>query len=346
MKFLLVGLQLSCVLLAQGSVRPAWIDVLPSQPGRVYAVGVATLTGNQAQSLQQAGQHARVELVVQLRASVKGTTTVQSSSSVQRQLGGPTTARSQQQLSEDSRISAQATDLPGLTVAETWVDAPGHTVYALAFMDVGRAILELQARLDDIRKDLEASADGADESAARTIQRLKKGRAELAKLEILADPLIAGGGSPMVRSDIRDARQALEQRLAQVRRSMTLGLRDGGSGIPVDLATVVRNAALKQGLGWTEGKGQFTIGVRLLDGAGKANAGRDWWDLTPSPDFTVAKAALELTITGRDGVPYQAVPIEATGLGTSGLEAGRGLVTDCQKKLEKLFDKWLDDLAL
>ena len=106
--------------------------------------------------------------------------------------------------------------------------------------------------------------------------------------------------------------------------------------------------ALKQGLGWMEGKSDFTITLRLMDRAGAENAskGRDWWDITPGPDFTEARAALELTLMGRDGHAYQALPIEATGVGTSELAAGQGLLVDCQKKLEKLFDKWLNDWAL
>ena len=350
MKSLVLALTLPCLVQAQTQVRPPWIDVLPSQLGRVYAVGAAPLTGNQAQSVQQASQKARVELVMGLHANVKGSSTSQSSNSVSRQLGGSTTARSQQQLVEDSKITTQATDLPGLTVAETWIDTANHTVYALAYMDVTRALMELQARLDDVKKDIDRQGDLADEpvARARAIQRLKKSREELNKLDVLVDPLIAGGGSPLVRTDLHETRQSLEQRLVELRRAMTLCIRDGASGIPGDLATVVRNAALKQGLGWMEGRSDFTITLRLLDHAGAENAskGRDWWDITPGPDFTEAKAALELTLMGRDGHAYQALPIEATGVGTSELAAGQGLLMDCQKKLEKLFDKWLNDLAL
>ena len=350
MKSLVLALALPCLVQAQTTVRPPWIDVLPSQLGRVYAVGTAPLTGNQAQSLQQASQKARVELVMGLHADVKGSSTTQSSNSVSRQLGGPTTARSQQQLVQDSKITTQASDLPGLTVAETWIDTANHTVYALAYMDVTRALMELQARLDDVKKDIDRQADLADEpvARARAIQRLKKSREELNKLDVLVDPLISGGGSPLVRTDLHETRQALEQRLVELRRAMTLCIRDGASGVPGDLATVVRNAALKQGLGWMEGKSDFTITLHLMDHAGAENAGkgRDWWDITPGPDFTEARAALELTLMGRDGHAYQAAPIEASGVGTSELAAGQGLLVDCQKKLEKLFDKWLNDLAL
>jgi len=347
---ILVALSVPCILLAQGQVRPPWIEVLPSQLGRVYAVGAAPLTGNQAQSIQAASQKARVEVVMQLHASVKGSSVSQSSASVNRQLGGPTTAKSQQQLAEESKITTQATDLPGLTVAETWVDTANRTVWALAYMDVTRALMELQARLDDVKKDIDAQADLADDpvARARAIVRLRKSREELNRLDVLVDPLIAGGGSPLVRTDLHDTRHALEQRMVDLRRAMTLCLRDGASGIPGDLATVVRNAVLKQGLGWMEGRSDFTITLRLLDHAGAENAskGRDWWDITPGPDFTEAKAALELTLMGRDGHAYQTLPIEATGVGTSELAAGQGLLMDCQKKLEKLFDKWLNDLAL
>jgi len=344
---LVFAITLSGLLHIQALAPPAWTQVLPQQPGRVYAVGVAPLTANQAQSLNQAAQNARVEVVTQLRASVKSETSLSSYTSVQRQLGGATTANSQHQTSEASRITSQASDLPGLTVAETWLDITNHTVYALAYLDLQKAAMDLQARLDDIRKDNEGQVDQAVNTVdrARAIQRLKKGREELVRLEILMDPLVSAPTGSFLRSDIRTTLKEFERRVIDLRASLSLGLKGRGADLPEDLATVVQNAALKQGLGWSDGKGEFIIQVRLAGGA-PTQAGQPWWRLTPSPVFTEARANLQVTIFDRLGHRYEAMPLEAYGVGTNDTTAGQGILQDCQKKFEALFDRWLNDLAL
>jgi hypothetical protein len=336
---------LPALLMAQTSAPPTWTQVLPSQPGRVYAVGVAPLAGNQAQAVKQAAQNARVELVTQLRASVQSESIVKSSAAMQQNLGHAATAQSRLQVTQDSRITGQAADLPGLTVAETWVDVPNRAVYALAYLDLFKAVMDLQARLGDVKQDNEGPADLADPPAqrARAIQRLKRGRAELARLEVLLEPLASAPSAPMLRTDLHETRQAFEHKLTALRGSMTLGLKGGGQDLPEDLAAVVRHAALHQGLGWNEGAGDFAVQVRLV--GPQAKPGQPWWQISPSPDFIEARASLQVTLTDRAGRLYEAVPMEPYGVGTSEAAAGQGILADCQKKIEGLFDHWLSDLA-
>ena len=327
---------------AQGTLRPTWIEVLPDRPGRLYAMGLAPLTGAEGEAIKQASQNARVEVVSRLRSSVKSESLLSDSASSRRQLGGPTTAEARQSLEQSSKISTQVMDLPGLSIAETWVDAKGRTVYALAYLDVTSSQMDMQLRLDDIRKLMGEGEDGSTpKERARSIQSLKKGRTELLKLERWADLLAAGGGLAMVRSDIRNTQSGLERRLDQLKRSLMLG-HGKESGLTADIATLLQNAAQAQGLGWGGTRLDFTAQIRLLTGG----QGDLWWEVDASPDFTTARGALQLTLVDRAGLRYEAAPIEAVGIGTSRISAHQALLKDCQKKLEAALDEWLNDLAL
>lgn len=355
MRTFLVALSLPCVLLAQDAPAPPWTRSLPRQPGRMYAVGIAPLAGSQAQALKQAIQNARVELVIQLRASVQADATMKSTFTSHAESGGPSSATSKRQVVQDSRVSSQANDLPGLTVTETWVDFPNRAVYALAFLDLMKAVNDLQARLEDVRRDngQPVALDAPLVDRARAIRRLKKGRDELARLEVLMDPLVASPTGPMLRSDLHEARKSFEKDLTDLRASMALSLRGDGTALPNDLATAIRTAALKQGLGWNEALSgaprsgsdlnELTVLVRM---ASPAPATGGWWEIVPAAPFTEAKAALEVTMLSRNGGRYAGSVLVLDGVGNGAAAAGQGILIDCQRKFETLFDKWLSDLAL
>lgn len=327
---------------AQGSSRPTWIEVIPDRLGRLYAMGLAPLGGNEGEAIRQASQNARVEVVTRLRASVKGDSQIRDASSSQRKLGGPTTAEARQSVEQNSRVSTQVMDLPGLSIAETWVDPKGRTVYALAYLDVTSSQMDMQLQLDDVRKLI---GDGPEPSnpkdRARAIQGLKRGREELKKLERWADLLSAGGGLAMVRSDIRNTQMGVQAQMDTLKRSLVIGLaRD--AALPSDLATILQNAAQASGLGWGGTRPDFSVKLRNL-GDRQAPA---WWDIDAGPDFTTAKGALQLSLVDLQGQIYESSPIEASGIGTSKISANQALLKDCQKKMEAAFDQWLSDFAL
>lgn len=331
--------QVAFPVFAQTPPRPSWIEALPERTGRLYALGVASLTTNEAEAIRQASQNAKVEVVSRLRSSVKSETTLQASNSVQRELGGPTSASSRQAVAQNIRINAQAMDLPGLVVAETWVDAPKHVVYALGYLDVASSLMDIQGRLEGIRK---ASAVGpalGTQELARSIQRLKKNRAELDSLEPWVDLLAVGSGSTFIRSDLQTAQRLVQGCMDEQKAQLTLHL-DVQKGLPGDLATLVKNAALSQGLGWSETRGEVRIRVS------HQVHGDSWWSVEDRTDFITVKGIVHLTFITHDGLPYVSAPIEATGLGTSDLAAHQALLKDCQKKLGEAFDRWLNDLAI
>jgi hypothetical protein len=347
--------------LHQSLVKPIWITALPNAPGRVYAMGLAPFAPGEAQAVVQASQNARGEVLARLRANVHAETNVRSTAQVNQQTGSQATGSSQQQVDQAVRIEAQASELPGLAVEETWTDGPGRTVYALAYLDVPLAEQELRSRYQTRRSDLarEPETPAAPRERLRMLNRLKEAQSELVQLDDQAALLAAGGGDPGLRSQVRASRLAVDRQMEQLRNSLTFSL-DPGSRGATQIATLLRNAVLKAGLGWAENGGEFQL---VMDFSGdREHAKMDvqhkdwqwngWWhgawvSHTQSVDsgIIVARGVLELTLQDRAGNPYESVEVEAKGLGVSEFQAEQRLKDDLRNKLEKTFGKWLEHLV-
>jgi len=338
--------------------RPAWVSTLPQRAGRVYAMGLAATAGGEADAVTQASQNARTEVLTRLRASVRSETSVTTRSTTSQQAGGKAAGSSEQQIGQDTRIQTQATELPGLAVEETWLDAKGGSAYALACLDVGVAERELRARFTAQQNDLaqESGAATGPRERMRKLGRLKAAQTELAKLDDMAGLIGAGGGDAQLRGRIRDGKLAVDRQLDQLRGSLTLSMEGakGASGI----AGILRNAALKAGLGWAESGGEFQL---VLDYKSDARSAKidvqnqqwnGWWrggwvSHTVSKDsgIIVARGVLTITLKDRAGTEYESAEVEAKGLGVTQFQAEQKLKEDFRIKLEKTYSKWLENLV-
>jgi hypothetical protein len=340
-------------------VKPIWISALPERPGRVYAVGLAPVAAGEAQAVTQAGQNARAEVLARLRANVHAETNIKSTATVSVAAGGKATGSSEQQVGQDTRIQTEAVDLPGLAVEETWVDAKEHTAYALATLDVPVAERELRARHQAQKDDLakEPETPSAPRERLRMLSRLKKAQVEYAKLDDMAALLAAGGGDPALRGQVRASRLAVDRQMEQLRGSLTLGL-EPSARQATQVATLLRNAALKAGLGWSESGGEFVLAMATKSDAqtAKLDVSRPewngWWrggwvsrTVTRDTGVVVARGVLELTLKDRAGNAYESVEIEAKGVGVSDFQAEQRLKEDFRRKLEKTFGAWLEELV-
>lgn len=328
-------------------MKPAWISVLPEQAGRVYAMGLAAFAPGEAQALRQAQSNARVEVLTRLRANVKDETSVKSHLSYTQQAGGSSTGTSSRSVSQDTLIQTQATELPGLVVVETWSDATERTAYALAYLDVPAAERELKARFEAARRDLgnEAATPTDPRERLRKLQRMKKLQTELLTLDDMAGLLSAGGGDPALRSEVRDQRLGVDRRLDDLRGSLTLCLK-GDQGTGADIASLVRNAVLKQGLGWSETSGEFALRIHYRGNRQGVDVSKQrWWDYQPAAEFIVARGVIEITLTDRLGTEYESTTLEAKGVGVSELTADRALAKDYKAKLEAAIGQWLENLV-
>lgn len=359
-----LGILLACAASAQtpairqGLVRPIWVTTLPEQAGRVYAMGVAKVDASEADAINAAGQAARSEVLSRLRATVKSDTSVTTRATMTKEMGGKATGSSEQTFGQQTRIQASATDLPGLAVEETWVDAKGGTVYALAYLEVPVAERELRSRFNARKADLFQEGDSPTEprERMRMLGRLKAAHTDLAKLDDMAALLAAGGGDAKLRAQVREGLLSVERQMEQLRASLTLSL-EGASGA-TQVASVVRNAALKAGLGWTQQGGEFQLVLDYRTDAKTAKVDQQhqnwngWWrggwvshTVTRDTGIIVARGILTITLRDRAGTEYESVDIEAKGLGVTEFQAENKLKDDFKAKVEKTFGKWLENLV-
>ena len=338
--------------------RPAWINTLPQQAGRIYALGLAAYAPTEGQALTQAAASARAEVLVRLRANVNADTRVSSQTSMSRALGGASTGRSEQQVGQNTHIQAQATELSGLVVEATWADGAERTAYALAYLDIPIAEREIRTRFSALKDDLaqEPGAPGVPRERLRKLNRLRSAQTELAKLDDLAALLTAGGGDEQLRAQVRAARLDLDRRQEQLRNSLTFSLAPSARDI-AQIGTILRNAALKAGLGWSETGGEFLLALNERTDSKRialepqAQNGNGWWRngwVSHSPQDTgliVARGILEITLKDQAGTPYESTEIEAKGVGISDFQADQALKKDFKTKLDKAFTQWLDHLV-
>jgi hypothetical protein len=328
------------------AARPMWISVLPSQPGRVYGLGVAAITSD-AVTLRQVSDNARADVIARMRANVKSDTRVTTTYTESRGAGATTASRTQNaQIATE--VQARAADLPGLVVEETFMDRPGGTGYALAYLDLGIAQQELQTRLDGIKADL--SAERPDQGIRGRLvaaQALKKNHESLVRLDDLAGLLSGGGGDPQLRAEVQKTRMDTERRMVAARSAITFGLAPspGGEADP-DVKDVVRNAVLKEGMGWSDQQPLFTITLRVRGAHNGVAVGRHaWWDYQRTADFIVAQGTMNLTLVDGAGQQYESMTLTAKGVGVNEFQADNLLLADYRAKLGKAVAAWLADLG-
>jgi hypothetical protein len=331
-------------------IQPIWISVLPTLPGRVYGLGVAPLgvQGGDAAGLRQATDNARTDVIARMRANIQGDTRITTRTQESRSVGAAATGNRTQDTEVATQVQAQASELPGLVVEETFLDRPGQTGYALAYLDLGLAQGELRTRLDALRADLEVDRGaGGVRGKLVAAQALTKAHVEVMKLDDLAGLLGGGGGDPALRAEVLRTRQDLERRMVAARGALTFGLAPApGVDLDPDVVAVVRTAVLKQGMGWSNQNPLFSIALRVHSGHNGVLVGRSaWWDRKRTPDFIIAQGSLGLTLVDSTGQEYESMSITAKGVGVTEFQADDLLLADYRAKLGKAVAAWLADLA-
>jgi len=172
----------------------------------------------------------------------------------------------------------------------------------------------------------------------------------------MAALISAGGGDPQLRAQVRAAKLAVDRRMDQLRGSLTLSL-EGAKGA-ANIAGLLRNAALKAGLGWAESGGEFQLVMDYRSDAKSAKIDvqhqqwNGWWrggwvSHTVSKDsgIIVARGVLTITLKDRSGTQYESMDVEAKGLGVTEFQAEQKLKEDFRSKLEQTYAQWLENLV-
>ena len=202
-----------CIAQVPAPARPGWIETLPEAPGKLYALGTASLGGNEGEAINRASDRARLELAARLRATVRGSTSVTTRSSELQREGLKSVGSQDRQVRDEVSVGAKAEDLPGLAVERTFSDPSGRTVYALACLDLGQAQSTLAARLDQLRE--RRIRIGA-ELSLRARWRLRTLQADLARLDESIGLLALTGTGLGLRPQLQSERVLVADRLAQM----------------------------------------------------------------------------------------------------------------------------------
>lgn len=209
---------------APGPSKPAWVERLPEGPGRLYAMGTADLGAQEGQAVTRASDRARLEVVARLRATVKGRTSVTTTSQEQVREGQKSVGGGERIVRDEVSVGAGAVDLPGLVVEQTFTDAPARTVYALAYLDLAQARATLASRLEAVRA---ARVRVGDEQSRKALWRLRRLTLDLDRLEEAIGLLALTGTASDLRPALAGERAEVDRRLDRL---------NGADLPPLDLA--------------------------------------------------------------------------------------------------------------
>ena len=284
-----------------------------------------------------------------LRASVKAEFSMTSSSRTQATLGGPVTGSAQQQTTRTTRISTQAADLPGLGIEERWMDGPGRTAYALAFLEVAAAERDLVGKLAVVRKSLVQDPDLPSLSLRERIALLasmKQRQDDAVSLDDLANLVNAAGGDPDLPAQAADLRTESGRRLTTLQGLLTLSIQaDPGLEPPSEVAARVRILAKGHGLGWADRGGELLLRIQPVGSPRRWDlAAHRTWIYEPSSDFTVASGSFEVTLMDRAGTRFETTTLEVVGVSPDASGADRALIKNFATKLEAALAGWLGNL--
>ena len=238
--------------------------------------------------------------------------------------------------------------LPQTLVKPIWISAlperPGR-VYAMGLAPVTTG-------------DAQAVTQASQNARAEVLSRLRANvQSETSVRSTAKVSVQAGGADPALRGQVRAARLAVDRQMEQLRGSLTFSLEPGARGA-VQVASLLRNAALKAGLGWSETGGEFVLALAFQTDSKEARIDvnrqdwNGWWrggavshSVNQGTGIIVARGILELTLKDKAGNQYESVEVEAKGLGVSDFQAEQRLKEDIRTKLEKTFAKWLENLV-
>ena len=331
--------------------KPAWIMTLPEFPGRVYGMGMASVSNTKALAIKQAQDGAKADVIARLRANIKSDTQIKTDyredQTVAGKLNTTSASRSSSALT-NVRIQTRAMDIPGLKVETTYLeeDRTNSTLYALAYLDVDVATQEVQARFDSISASLTADLGEGLRAKIHRTQILKEALTNLQNLEDLFGLIRAGGADPSLGEAILVLREKVERERTDLRTTLTFGMPvDVSAPLDADVRGVVRTAFLNEGLGWSDQDPQLSVSMRVRNSKDGIQTGTRWWDHTRSADFIMAQGSINLTLIDRNGQEYESALVVAKGVGANEFQADTLLIQDYKVKLTKTVAAWLADLG-
>jgi hypothetical protein len=335
----------------QAQIAPPWTRALPKVPGRIYAMGTASVAPSEAKALEQAAQNARFEVIARLRVGVSGTTTVSESLSQQQSSGSPARGTRQQYVRQDGTTTVQAVDLPGLVVEERYLDQKAGAAYALAYLDTAvadRALADRVGALDSDWKALLAdpAAPGLRPAITR-IQRVRGLQARATELETQASLLIPAGVPATHRADVQALGQAMAREVTGIQKGLTMGASVQGGDLAEDVLAMMRNTALRQGFVWTQKDPAMTLRINLRGAKqGLDIHSRTWWEVDASrADLVGTRARIRVSLVDANGDDQDSFELSVKGVGVDAFSSEQAFLKELKKVLPTKFQEFLHELV-
>lgn len=304
---------------AQAANLPSWVTGLPSSTGHVYAVGSANIKeeGSEAKAISRAGEGAKVELLSTLRANVKSSQQSKATLKVQRSVS--TESSLEEQVEKNTVITTSARDLPGLKIAETYIDRDNDSVYALADLDLsaataelGRRQQQLETRLADLRGKTEPSLEDLGDAEAF----LKKNGPTLDMAALLVSRLGRQAGK------IQASHDEYRALVVSLKKGITFGL-EQQAATGRDIGALM-SAVTAAGYSWSR-QPRYTFSIET--------------GVKPRADFAygrnVVKGTINLMLLDNAGTVLKTEKLAGSGTGTSEVKA--------QEALDRRFDEQIGD---
>ena len=333
-----------------GQVAPLWTRVLPEAPGRIYAVGTAAVAPSAAKAMEQAAQNARLEVIARLKVAIQGETLITESSAQQQRSRAAAVGTSQKVVRQNSTMTVKATGLPGLVVAERFLDESAGSAYALAYLDTASACQSLEDQLGALEKDwadLQAAPVGPGlRSAISRLQRISTLEARAGELESEAALLVAAQLPVVLRARAQALRLDLKRAAMRSQQGLTMGARVKGGDLDADVLALLRNAALQQGFTWVANGPAITLLIELRSANQGLNLSRKtWYDVDASiPDLVGTRALIRISLADADGTAQDGFDLELKGVGTDLFSSERALRKDLARVLPVRFAEFLRGL--
>ncbi len=248
------GALMSCrpiliLLLCQAGLwaqAPTWATVLPQAQGRLFAVGVVPLQEDEAGARMKAGQLARLELLLTLRAKAQGTVTTQTGTLRTWDEGSDSSRSSFGAFATRMDLRAFAEALPGLEIQEVAVDRGPGQVFALAVLDLVRARAVHDESGRTLQSQIAASLTEPVRNAWKDrLSRFMEGQDLAGRFAAWADTqiLLAAAGVPADRRGPDPA----QLRQLRARAQISVALLET-MDLPVDLVTGLHTWRSRRGL--------------------------------------------------------------------------------------------------
>jgi hypothetical protein len=200
------------------SSLPVWVVSPPSSPGMAYGVGSIEVLADPASALKRAAELARLDLVSQLRVTISGESSQDTSEF--RTTGEET--RVQQTLRQVARSQVPAVELDEVQIRDS--DVVNGYAYALAELDRNAAASRLKSAIRDIEEQLQQyrvlAETGTGSPVLKRLRDLLPAVKLFAQREAIAEKLALVSSShraPLLSAEDQRLQQQIFDLIGQVR---------------------------------------------------------------------------------------------------------------------------------